>query len=100
MIEPSYVSFSGSWKTSDGILSSSERVIQGRDYYIDFAYVLSSKVEFSKFKELFLNLVHPAGFKQYADFTIDKTVAANNISTTSYSSNVISGTVMLIVAYM
>ena len=93
LIEPSYVSFSGSWKTSDGILSSSERVIQGRDYYIDFAYVLSSKVEFSKFKELFLNLVHPAGFKQYADFTIDKTVAANNISTTSYSSNVISGTV-------
>jgi len=93
LIEPSYVSFSGSWKTSDGILSSSERVIQGRDYYIDFAYVLSSKVEFSKFKELFLNLVHPAGFKQYADFTIDKTVAANNISTNSYSSNVISGTV-------
>ena len=93
LIEPSYVSFSGSWKTSDGILSSSERVIQGRDYYIDFAYVLSSKVEFSKFKELFKNLVHPAGFKQYADFTIDKTVAANNISTNSYSSNVISGTV-------
>jgi hypothetical protein len=54
---------------------------------------LSSKVEFSKFKELFKNLVHPAGFKQYADFTIDKTVAANNISTNSYSSNVISGTV-------
>jgi hypothetical protein len=93
LIEPSYVSFSGSWKTSDGILSSSERVMQGRDYYIDFAYVLSSKVEFSKFKELFKNLVHPAGFKQYADFTIDKTVAANNISTNSYSSNVISGTV-------
>ena len=93
LIEPSYVSFSGSWKTSDSILSSSERVIQGRDYYIDFAYVLSSKVEFSKFKDLFLNLIHPAGFKQYADFRIDKTVAANNISTTSYSSNVISGTV-------
>jgi hypothetical protein len=93
LIEPSYVSFSGSWKTSDGILSSSERVIQGRDYYIDFAYVLSSKVEFSKFKELFKNLIHPAGFKQYADFRIDEIVAANNISINSYSSNVISGTV-------
>jgi hypothetical protein len=93
LIEPSYVSFSGSWKTSDGILSSSERVMQGRDYYIDYAYVLSSKVEFSKFKELFKNLVHPAGFKQYADFTIDKTVAANNISINSYSNNDISGTV-------
>ena len=93
VIEPSYVSFPGSWKTSDGILSSAERVIQGRDYYIDYAYVLSSKVEFSKFKELFKNLIHPAGFKQYADFRIDEIVAANNISINSYSSNVISGTV-------
>ena len=93
VIEPSYVSFPGSWKTSDGILSSSERVIQGRNYYIDYAYVLSSKVEFSKFKELFKNLIHPAGFKQYADFRIDEIVAANNISINSYSSNVISGTV-------
>ena len=93
LIEPSYVSFPGSWKTSDGILSSSERVIQGRDYYIDFAYVLSSKVEFSKFKELFKNLVHPAGFKQYADFRIDETIAANNISINSYAINDISGTV-------
>jgi hypothetical protein len=93
VIEPSYVSFPGSWKTSDGILSSAERVIQGRDYYIDYAYVLSSKVEFSKFKELFKNLIHPAGFKQYADFKIDETIEANNISTIGYSSNVISGTV-------
>ncbi|NDB61776.1 hypothetical protein EB001_25545, partial [bacterium] len=62
-IEPSYVSFPGSWKTSDSLLSSSERVIQGRDYYVDYAYVLSSKVEFSKFKDLFKNLIHPAGFK-------------------------------------
>ena len=93
LIEPSYVSFPGGWKTSDGILSSSERVIQGRNYYIDYAYVLSSKVEFSKFKDLFKNLIHPAGFKQYADFKIDETVEANNISTISYSSNVISGTV-------
>ena len=42
---------------------------------------------------MFKNLIHPAGFKQYADFKIDETVEANNISTISYSSNVISGTV-------
>ena len=93
LIEPSYVSFPGGWKTSDGILSSAERVIQGRDYYIDYAYVLSSKVEFSKFKDLFKNLIHPAGFKQYADFKIDEIVEANNISINSYSINDISGTV-------
>jgi hypothetical protein len=93
IIDPSYVSFPGSWKTSDSLLSSSERVMQGRDYYIDYAYVLSSKIEFSKFKDLFKNLIHPAGFKQYADFRVDKTIDANNISISSYSSNVISGTV-------
>jgi hypothetical protein len=93
IIEPSYVAFPGSWKTSDSLLSSSERVIQGRDYYVNYAYVLSSKVEFSKFKELFKNLIHPAGFKQYADFRVDEIIDANNISINSYSSNTISGTV-------
>jgi hypothetical protein len=93
LVEPSYVTFPGRWTSSDSILSASERVIQGRDYYIDYAYVLSSKVEFSKFKELFKNLIHPAGFKQYADFRIDEVVVANNISVNSYSSSVISGTV-------
>jgi hypothetical protein len=42
---------------------------------------------------LFKNLIHPAGFKQYADFRVDETILANNISTLSYSSNVISGSV-------
>lgn len=93
LVEPSYVTFPGRWTTSDSILSASERVIQGRDYYVDYAYVLASKVEFSKFKELFKNLIHPAGFKQYADFRVDETILVNNVSVLSYSSNVISGTV-------
>lgn len=92
-VEPSYVTFPGRWTTSDSILSASERVIQGRDYYVDYAYVLSSKVEFAKFKELFKSLVHPAGFVEYAEYKIDKIVEANNLSTIGYSSNVISGTV-------
>jgi hypothetical protein len=92
-VEPSYVTFPGRWTTSDSILSASERVIQGRDYYVDYSYVLSSKVEFAKFKELFKSLVHPAGFVEYGEYRIDETIAANNLSTISYSSNVISGTV-------
>jgi hypothetical protein len=93
LVEPSYVTFPGRWTTSDSILSASERVMQGRDYYVDYAYVLASKVESSKFKELFKNLIHPAGFKQYADFRVDETILASNISVLGYSSNVISGTV-------
>jgi len=38
-------------------------------------------------------LVHPAGFVEYGEYRIDETIAANNLSTISYSSNVISGTV-------
>lgn len=92
-VEPSYVTFPGRWTTSDSILSASERVIQGRDYYVDYAYVLSSKVEFAKFKELFKSLVHPAGFVEYAEYKVEEVVLANNVSVSSYSSNVISGTV-------
>ena len=67
-VEASYVTFPGRWTTSDSILSSSERVIQGREYYVDYSYVLSSSVEFNKFKEIFKNLIHPAGFIQYAEY--------------------------------
>lgn len=95
-VEPSYVTFPGRWTTSDSILSASERVIQGRDYYIDYSYVLSSKVEFSKFKELFKNLIHPAGFIEYADFRVDETILVNNVSTISISSNTVSGTVNVV----
>ena len=93
-IETSYVTFPGRWTTSDSILSSSERVIQGREYYIDYSYVLSSKVQFTKFKDLFKNLIHPAGFVEYAEYKIDEIVAANNITSGEITvANTIAGSV-------
>ncbi len=93
-VESSYVTFPGRWTTSDSILSSSERVIQGREYFVDYAYVLSSGVEFSKFKDIFKNLIHPAGFIDYAQYNINKTIPANNVSTATITvSDTISGTV-------
>jgi len=93
-VESSYVTFPGRWTTSDSILSASERVVQGREYYVDYAYVLSSSVEFSKFKEIFKNLIHPAGFIQYAEYKIDEVVAANNLSSAAITlAKTISGTV-------
>jgi hypothetical protein len=93
-VESSYVTLPGRWTTSDSILSASERVVQGREYYVDYAYVLSSKVEFDKFKETFKNLVHPAGFIEYAEFKIDQTIAANTVTTTTINvANTIAGTV-------
>jgi hypothetical protein len=58
----------GRWTTSDSILSSLDRKLQGRDFYINQSYVLSSQVEFAKYKKLFKELVHPAGFRPYAEF--------------------------------
>ena len=93
-VEPSYVTLPGRWTTSDSILSSSERVIQGREYYVDYAYVLSSKVEFDKFKDTFKSLVHPAGFVDYAEFRIDETIAANTVTTATINvANTLAGTV-------
>ena len=42
---------------------------------------------------MFKNLIHPAGFKQYADFRVDETILVNNISILDYPSTTISGTV-------
>jgi len=94
VIESTYVTIPGRWTTSDGILSASERVVQGREYYVDYSYVLSSSVEFRKFKEIFKNLVHPAGFIQYAEYKIDETIAANNLTTSTITpAKTISGVV-------
>lgn len=57
----------GRWTTSDSILSSSDRKIQGNNYYINYSYLLSSEVEFSKYKNIFKELLHPSGFVQYAE---------------------------------
>jgi hypothetical protein len=92
-IEPSYVTFSGRWTTSDSIISSSERVIQGREYYVDYSYLLSSSVEFSKFKEVFKNLIHPAGFVDYAEYKIIETIDTTLNKTALNVANTIAGTV-------
>lgn len=77
-LEESFATFPGRFTTSDSLLSASERVIQGQEYYIDYSYVLSSQVEFSKFKDVFKSLVHPAGFVEYAEYNINEIINANN----------------------
>jgi hypothetical protein len=92
-IEPSYVNFPGRWTTSDSLLSSSERVIQGREYYVDYSYLLSSSVEFSKFKDVFKDLIHPAGFIDYAEYKINETINTTIDKTALNVANTIAGTV-------
>ena len=73
-IERSYISFPGKWVGSDGILSSLDRKIEGLDYYIDFTYLTSVATEFSKYSEILKDLLHPAGFKNYAEYPLSRPV--------------------------
>jgi len=98
-LSPTYQTFPGRWTTSDSILSSSDRKIQGRDYYMDYSYLLSSTVEFSKYKKIFKELMHPAGFQVYSELqrldvldssaaTVDTLVYPETIKTLSGKVNV------------
>lgn len=80
-IESSFVTFTGKWLTSDSIISSTERKIQGRDYYVDYSYVTSSKVEFRKYKQILKELLHPAGLVNYARYQIENTANVSNFGT-------------------
>lgn len=93
-LQNSYVTLPGKWTTTDSLLSSEDRRLEGRNYYINFSYVLSSKVEFSKYKTIFKQLIQPAGFKQYGEYDIEKDIQANVPASFSVSiANTISGTV-------
>ena len=87
-IERSYVSLPGRWSTSDSILSSLERRIQGLDYYIDFTYLTSVATEFSRYKDVVKGLLHPAGYKNYAEYPITKTLDVEPTINSSKSTTV------------
>jgi hypothetical protein len=87
-----YVTLPGRWITSDSIISNSERRLQGSDYYVDFSYVTSSLTEFAKYKQVLRELLHPAGFVNYAD--LNKQFSANtSVTIQDEVSNTISGIV-------
>lgn len=73
-------SLPGRWTTSDSILSSSDRRLQGRDFYINYSYLLSSEIEFARYKKIFKELLHPAGFKSYAELNKLKELGVANVS--------------------
>jgi hypothetical protein len=89
-----YLNIPGRWTTSDGKLSNEDMVLQGRDYFVDFTYVLSSQVEFSKYKSILKNLLHPSGLKLFSRFIKANEVNTNtNIIISSSNTKQLSGTV-------
>lgn len=74
VLQSSFITFPGKWTSSDSILSSADRRLSSGVYYNNYSYLLSSRVEFNKFKEIFKKLVHPAGFSEFADFLLDRDI--------------------------
>ena len=79
-LSPTLQELPGRWTSSDSIISSSDRRLQGRDYYINYSYLLSSEIEFGKYKKIFKELLHPAGFKSYAELNRLNELDANNVT--------------------
>ena len=78
-LSPTLQELPGRWTSSDSIISSSDRRLQGRDFYINYSYLLSSEIEFGKYKKIFKELLHPAGFKSYAELNKLNELGANNV---------------------
>jgi hypothetical protein len=78
-IEQSVISTDGRWTTSDSILSSTERKIQGQDYFVDYSYLLSSRTEFYRYKKILKELLHPIGFVEYAEYKKTTVVEGDDI---------------------
>ena len=90
----SFVQFPGRWVTSDGMISSDEMRLQGRNYYIDFSYVISSQIEFQRYKNIVKELLNPSGSVNYARYTIfDNIETPMIVDADDISSRQLSGTV-------
>jgi hypothetical protein len=98
VLSPIFEALPGRWTTSDSILSSSDRKLQGRNYYSNFTYLTSSQIEFTKYKKVFKELMHPVGIQPYAEYvqitTLDTSVSIED-PTNSNNIITISGTVSI-----
>jgi len=62
----------GFFKDSSGLLSS-DRKLQGQEYYYEnYSYVVRTRVELSRYKEVVKALTHPAGCTVWGELMIDE----------------------------
>jgi len=77
--------YPGKFITTDSLLSSVQR-LQGRNYYQNFSYVIQSQVEFSRYRQTLLDLIHPSGMRMFGEYAIEGDIGTANelFSTDSY----------------
>jgi len=86
-------SLPGRFTSSKGLLSTRQRKIQGLGYFQDFIYLTKVPLEFAKYKQVLKGLIHPAGYKNFAEFERLQTVESNVSVTEIRRTNAISGTI-------
>ena len=83
----------GRFISSRGLISEKNRRVQGQNYYQEFVYLTKVPVEFEKYKTILKGLVHPAGYRNRAEFEAREISNANVFVSTSAVSNSIAGRV-------
>ena len=61
--------YPGYYRTNDGFVSD-EMYIQDGKYYQIFSYVIKVEKQLDTFKDVVMNLLHPAGFEMFSEYTI------------------------------
>jgi len=69
----------GYYSSDRSHISTTRGYIQDSDYYQEFSYEIISKNSLSKYRDIALNLIHPAGQKLFGRY---RSVAESNIPTT------------------
>ena len=102
-IERSYVTAPGRWVSSDSLISSFERKLAGREYYVNYSYVIASQIDFYRYKQMLKDLLHPVGFVNYAQYNKEAIVELDDVygnhlidTTISGRVNVSNGSVLVV----
>lgn len=73
VINSSYGTGSGYYKTSDGFLSADKFLYDG-DFYQEYSYEVFSKLPFQKYSEMLKKVMHVAGTKLFGAVQINSTI--------------------------
>ena len=85
----------GYYASSRGHLDSLRSFIQDSRYYQEFSYQIVSPISLDRYKEIALNLVHPAGQALFGKFRSQSNVNIDVVASSNNSVQVRSGTIAL-----
>ena len=77
MIIASLLTSEGFYKDTAGLLSS-DRKLQGQQYYYEnFSYVVRTRIELERYRDVIKSLTHPAGCSLWGEIVIEEQIEKN-----------------------